>query len=104
MRSYQEMVECKIKEINDDKQQINWFKERVAKEKKHSQTLAATLSQVSEKLRRATEENRIVRERTKIQHDENKEEVMFWIWEFTIFYYLQKYFGLWERRCYVDSI
>lgn len=88
MRSYQEMVECKIKEINDDKQQINWFKERVAKEKKHSQTLAATLSQVSEKLRRATEENRIVRERTKIQHDENKEEVMFWILEFTIFYYL----------------
>ncbi|XP_050260425.1 protein SUPPRESSOR OF GENE SILENCING 3-like [Quercus robur] len=75
MRSYQEMVESKIKDINDDKQQITWFKERVAKEKKHSQTLAATLSQVSEKLRRATEENRIVRERIKIQREENKEEM-----------------------------
>ena len=81
------MIESKIKDINDDKQQITWFKERVAKEKKHSQTLAATLSQVSEKLRRAAEENRTVRERTKIQREENKEEVMFWIREFIIFYY-----------------
>ena len=81
------MVESKIKDINDDKQQITWFKERVAKEKKHSQTLAATLSQVSEKLRRAAEENRIVRERIKIQREENKEEVMFWIRVFIIFYY-----------------
>ncbi|AES63340.1 putative XS domain-containing protein [Medicago truncatula] len=50
IRSYQEMVESKIKHINDD-------------------------SKVSEKLRKTTEENHVVQERTKEHHLQNKEEM-----------------------------
>lgn len=76
MRSYQEMVESKIKHINDDIQLLDYFKNMIAKEKLKSKAFADTLCKVSQKLRRTTEENRIVRERTKEQHQQNKEEVM----------------------------
>lgn len=76
MRSYQEMVESKIKHINDDNQQLDYFKNKVAKEQVKSRVLADSLCKVSEKLRQTTEENRVVRERTKEHHQQNKEEVM----------------------------
>lgn len=76
MRSYQEMVESKIKHINDDIQLLDYFKNMIAKEKLKSKAFSDTLCKVSQKLRRTTEENRIVRERTKEQHQQNKEEVM----------------------------
>ncbi|PQM33976.1 protein suppressor of gene silencing 3-like [Prunus yedoensis var. nudiflora] len=63
MRSYQ------------DNQQLNWFKNRVAKEQRHAKALEESLGIVSEKLRKTTEENCIVRHRTKMQHEENKEEM-----------------------------
>ncbi|KAF7842685.1 protein SUPPRESSOR OF GENE SILENCING 3-like [Senna tora] len=75
MRSYQEMVESKIKNINDDNQLVYYFKKQAAKEQIKSQALEASLSKVSQKLRQTVEENRLVRERTKIQHEEKKEEM-----------------------------
>ncbi|KAK7246831.1 hypothetical protein RIF29_41701 [Crotalaria pallida] len=75
MRSYQEMVESKIKDINEDSQQLGYYMNKVAKVQMKSQLLEDTLCTVSEKLRLATEDNRIVRERTKEQHLQNKEEM-----------------------------
>jgi hypothetical protein len=63
--------------MSEDNQQLNWFKNRVAKAQRHAKALEESLGIVSEKLRKTTEENRIVRQRTKMQHEENKEEVLF---------------------------
>ncbi|KAL4393819.1 hypothetical protein AHAS_Ahas02G0090100 [Arachis hypogaea] len=75
LRSYQEMVVNQIKQMSEDNQQLNYFKNRVEKEKKHKKALEESFGIVSEKLRRTMEENRIVRLRTKKQHEENKEEM-----------------------------
>ncbi|KAI9103669.1 hypothetical protein K1719_023292 [Acacia pycnantha] len=75
MSSYQEMVESKIKQINDDAQQVDYFKRKATREQIKSLTLEASLCKVSEKLRRTVHENRLVRERIKIQHEEHKEEM-----------------------------
>lgn len=74
-RSYQEMVESQIKKINDDSQQLTRLKKKVAQEQQHSQVLAASLGRLSEKLRQTTEENCIVRQQIRLQHEQNKEEL-----------------------------
>lgn len=76
MRSYQEMVVSQMKQMSEDNQQLLWFKNKVAKEQKHSKALEESFGIVSEKLRRTLEENRIVRQRTKTHHEQNKEEVI----------------------------
>lgn len=73
MRSYQEMVESRIKHINDDGQQLDIFKNMIAKEQLKSKVFADTLCKVSEKLRKTIEENHIVRERIKESHQQNEE-------------------------------
>eukprot|EP00262_Sarcandra_glabra_P002058 TRINITY_DN12315_c0_g1_i1.p1 TRINITY_DN12315_c0_g1~~TRINITY_DN12315_c0_g1_i1.p1 ORF type:complete len:648 (+),score=151.23 TRINITY_DN12315_c0_g1_i1:162-2105(+) len=75
MRSYQEMVVGPMKQMSEDNQQLIWLKNRVAKEQQQSKALKQTVGVMSEKLRKTVEENRIVRLRTKIQHEENKEEM-----------------------------
>ncbi|XP_027339129.1 protein SUPPRESSOR OF GENE SILENCING 3-like [Abrus precatorius] len=75
MRSYQEMVESKIKHINDDSQQLDYFKSLFAKEQMKSQVYAESLNKISEKLHLTTEENRVVRERIEEQHQKHKEEM-----------------------------
>lgn len=75
MRSYHEMVVNQIRRMSEDNQQLIYLKNRVVKEQRHSKALEATFSIVSEKLRETMEENRIVKQRTKMQHEQNKEEV-----------------------------
>ncbi|XP_058752362.1 protein SUPPRESSOR OF GENE SILENCING 3-like [Vicia villosa] len=75
MRSYQEMVESKIKHINEDGQQLGFFKDMIAKEQLKSKVFEDTLCKVTDKLRKTTEENHVVRERTKEHHQQNKEEM-----------------------------
>ncbi|CAK8530228.1 unnamed protein product [Lathyrus sativus] len=75
LRSYQEMVESKIKHINEDGQQLGTFKDMIAKEQLKSKVFADTLCKVSDRLRKATEENHVVRERTRKHHQQNKEEM-----------------------------
>nr|XP_027075041.1 protein SUPPRESSOR OF GENE SILENCING 3-like [Coffea arabica] len=75
VRSYQEMVVRQLKQMSEDNQQLLWFKNRVAKEQRHSKALEASFGLVSEKLRKMQEENRIVRLRTKKHHEQNKEEM-----------------------------
>ncbi|TYG84040.1 hypothetical protein ES288_D01G217600v1 [Gossypium darwinii] len=74
-RSYQEMVESQIKKINDDSQQLNLLKKKVAQEQQPSQVLAESLGRLSEKLRQTTEEYGIMRQQTRLQHEQNKEEL-----------------------------
>ncbi|KAH1122792.1 hypothetical protein J1N35_005952 [Gossypium stocksii] len=73
-RSYQEMVESQIKKLNDDSQQLNLLKKKVAQEQQHSQVLAESLGRLSEKLCQTTEEYGIMRQQTRLQHEQNKEE------------------------------
>ncbi|KAL3524606.1 hypothetical protein ACH5RR_012978 [Cinchona calisaya] len=75
IRSYQEMVVKQLKQMSEDNQQLIWFKNRVAKEQLHSKALEESYGLVSEKLRKTQEENRIVRLRTKMHHEQNKEEM-----------------------------
>lgn len=77
MRSYHEMVVNQIRQMSEDNQQLIYLKNRVVKEQRHSKALEATFSIVSEKLRETMEENRIVKQRTKMQHEQNKEEMDF---------------------------
>lgn len=64
-----------IRQMSEDNQQLIYLKNRVVKEQRHSKALEATFGIVSEKLRETMEENRIVKQRTKMQHEQNKEEV-----------------------------
>jgi len=76
-RSYQEMVVNPMRQMSEDNQQLIWFKDRVAKEQRRSKALAESFEVVSEKLRKTVEENRIVRQRSKMHHEQNKEEMDF---------------------------
>ncbi|XP_004503025.1 protein SUPPRESSOR OF GENE SILENCING 3 [Cicer arietinum] len=75
MKSYQEMVVHQIRQMSEDNQQLIYLKNKVVKEKKHAKALEESFGIVSEKLRKTMEENRIVRRRTKMQHEEIKEEM-----------------------------
>lgn len=65
-----------MKQMSEDNQQLVWLKNKVIKQEQRSKALEETFGVVTQKLRETMEENRIVRLRTKIQHEENKEEVM----------------------------
>ncbi|OMO79940.1 hypothetical protein CCACVL1_13293 [Corchorus capsularis] len=74
-RSYQKMVESQIKKINDDSQQLTQLKKKVAQEQLHSQVLAESLGRLSEKLRQTTSENYTVKQRSRLRHEQDKEEL-----------------------------
>lgn len=73
--SYQDKVVNQLKQMNEENQQLNWYKNKVVKEQMHSKALEESFGLVSQKLRKTEEENRIVRERTQRYHDQNKEEM-----------------------------
>jgi len=62
--------------MSEDNQLLVYLKDRDVKKQKQTKALEESLDIVTQKLRRTMEENRIVRLRTKIQHEENKEEVI----------------------------
>ncbi|KAF8022988.1 hypothetical protein BT93_F0486 [Corymbia citriodora subsp. variegata] len=75
MRSYKEMVVNEVNQMTEDNQQLMWLKNKFAKEQLHSKELEKSFDFVSKKLRKAMDENCIVRHRTKMQHEQNKEEM-----------------------------
>ncbi|KAJ7945190.1 suppressor of gene silencing protein [Quillaja saponaria] len=75
MRSYQDMVVKQIRQMSEDNQQLLWYKNKMVKEQRNKKALEESFGIVSAKLRKTMEENRIVRQRTKLQHEENKEEM-----------------------------
>lgn len=64
-----------LKQMSEDNQQLIWFKNRVAKEQRHSKAVEESYGIISEKLRKMSEESQVVRIRTKKHHELNKEEV-----------------------------
>ncbi|XP_010252365.1 PREDICTED: protein SUPPRESSOR OF GENE SILENCING 3 [Nelumbo nucifera] len=77
MRSYHEMVVEPMKQMSEDNQQLIWYKNKADKERRNNKALKESFGIVSEKLRKTMEENRIVRQRTKMQHEQNNEEMNF---------------------------
>lgn len=69
------MVVCQINQMSEDNQQLIWFKSKADKEKRKNRTLEESLEIVTDKLRKTTEENRIVRQRTQMHHEQSQEEV-----------------------------
>lgn len=61
--------------MSEDNQQLGWYEDLLAQEKRHSKALEESMRTISDKLRQKEEENRILRARTKLQHQENREEV-----------------------------
>lgn len=75
IRSYHETVVGPMKQMNEDNQHLTYFKNKVAKEQRNAKALEESLTIVSQKLRVTMEENRLVRQRTKEQHEQNKKEM-----------------------------
>lgn len=75
MRSYKEAVWNPAKQMREDNQQLIWFKNKAAKHQMQAKALEESLSLVSEKHRQTLEENKIVRLKTKMHHEQIKEEV-----------------------------
>lgn len=71
------MVVKELRQISEDNQQLNYFKNKLSKQNKHAKVLEESLEIMSEKLRETAENYRIVRQRTKMQHEQNREEVCF---------------------------
>lgn len=75
MRSYIKTIVQEVNQMTEDNQQLLWFKSKVARERMHSRELEKSFVLVSAKLRKTMAENRIVRHRTMVQHEQNKEEM-----------------------------
>ncbi|XP_078434465.1 XS domain-containing protein / XS zinc finger domain-containing protein-like protein [Wolffia australiana] len=75
MRSRHEMVDLPLKKMNADNQQLMWYKNKAAKQQQRSKTLEESLGMFSQRLRQTNEENKMVRLRSKEQHEENKAEM-----------------------------
>lgn len=76
-RSYQEMVVGPMKQMSEDNQALIWLKSKIIEHEQRSKALEEALVKLSQKLRDTIEENWIVRLRTKIQHEKNKEEMAY---------------------------
>ncbi|GAB2277241.1 Protein SUPPRESSOR OF GENE SILENCING [Dionaea muscipula] len=75
--SYKEMVVSQMKQMSEDNQQLNWYKNKVVKVRRETKAYEETVGILSEKLRMVSAQNRIVRQRTKMQWEQNKEEMVF---------------------------
>ncbi|TXG60209.1 hypothetical protein EZV62_014782 [Acer yangbiense] len=63
--------------MSDDSHQLLYLKNKVVNEQKHAKAIQESFQFLSEKLRKTMKENQIVRHRTKMRHDQNKEEMNF---------------------------
>ncbi|XP_047254596.1 protein SUPPRESSOR OF GENE SILENCING 3-like [Capsicum annuum] len=75
LRSYKETVWNPAKQMREDNQQLIWFKNKAAKHRMQAKALEDSLSLVSAKHRQTLEENTIVRLKTKMHHEQTKEEM-----------------------------
>ncbi|XP_019257312.1 PREDICTED: protein SUPPRESSOR OF GENE SILENCING 3-like isoform X3 [Nicotiana attenuata] len=75
IRSLKETVWNPAMQMSEDNQELIWFKNQAAKHQKRAKATEESLRLVSEKHRQTIEENKIVRLRTKMHHERNKEEM-----------------------------
>lgn len=77
MKSYQEKVVCEMRKMHEDNQQLTWLKGKVDKQKMQNQALEKSNTIMRESIRSLNMENRIVRSRSKLQYEEDKEQMDF---------------------------
>ncbi|KAK1288198.1 hypothetical protein QJS10_CPB19g00096 [Acorus calamus] len=75
MVSYYEKVSGPMRQMGEDTQLLSFYKKSYAKEKLTSDILKADVGVLSQRLKETREENKFVRLRSKIQHEEHKEEM-----------------------------
>lgn len=75
MKSYQEVVISQLKQMRDDNQLLKWYMNKVGNLTKELEVLKGSFNRVSEKMRKVSEENQVVRQKTKLHHKEIKEEM-----------------------------
>lgn len=75
IKTYQSMVVEPMRQMDEDNQKLNWFKNKVAKQQQHSKTLEETVSLVGRKLQMKEKEIKIIRQRASEQHEESKREM-----------------------------
>lgn len=69
------MVVSPMKKMSEDNLKLIWLENKIVKQEQRSKVLEKSFGAVSQKLRYTMEESRLVMLRTKIQCEENKEEV-----------------------------
>ncbi|KAJ0977241.1 hypothetical protein J5N97_012715 [Dioscorea zingiberensis] len=75
IKSYQEMVVVPMKQMSEENQQLVYYKNKLVREKQRSKAFEESFGVVTQKLRDSVNANQIVRLRTKMQFEENKEEM-----------------------------
>lgn len=76
MKSYQEMVISQLKQMSKENHLLLWHKNKVENLKRDVVALKLSYEEVTKKMRKVSEENVIMRQRTKLYHKQINEEVI----------------------------
>ncbi|KAL8166280.1 hypothetical protein V2J09_007779 [Rumex salicifolius] len=77
MRSYNEMVVSQMKKMSEDNQQLSYLKHKHDVEKRQNKVMKESVSFLSNMVKKQSEENRIVKQRSKMHHEQNQQELDF---------------------------
>ncbi|XP_037491085.1 protein SUPPRESSOR OF GENE SILENCING 3-like isoform X2 [Jatropha curcas] len=74
MRSYQEMVVNGIRQMTEENHQLQWLKNRVSEQQRHTKELEESNSMLKEKLKMLTKEMDNLRHQANQHHEQSMEE------------------------------
>lgn len=74
-KKYHEAVAQPMRQMDEDNQQLHYYKNKVQKQKEHSKILEKSMSMFTRKLELREVEISVIRQRAKDQHEENQREM-----------------------------